>query len=276
MTEATAAPTGDNGGAAGGATQGAGAAASEQQVWYSGLDEQTQAYVQNKGWNSPTDLLNSYRNLEKFAGGSKNLIELPGVDQGDEAWNAVYDRLGRPASPDEYGIEAPEWADPNMTDWFKQTAHELGLTDRQAKTLYEAYNGMVQEQMDAMEMQARESAEKEIEGLEREWGKAFNAQIDMGKRAVAALGFNEEQLASYESKLGTAEMLKLFATLGSKMGEDTFEGGERTGGSFGVTPAQAQQQIAELKMDKQFMDNYLSGNPEAVSKMQRLMEQAYG
>ena len=28
-------------------------------------------------------------------------------------------------------------------------------------------------------------------------------------------------------------------------------------------------------MDKQFMDNYLKGNPDAVSKMRRLMEQAH-
>lgn len=276
MENATAAPTGDNGGAAGGATEGAGVAAGEQQVWYSGLDEQTQAFVQNKGWESPTDLLNSYRNLEKFAGGSKNLVELPGVDQGDEAWGPVYDRLGRPESPDKYGIEPPEGADPGLTDWFKQTAHQLGLSDRQASKLYEAYNGMAQEQQQAMQAQMAEQSEKDIDGLKREWGQAFNTQIDMGKRAVAALGFDEQKLSEYESKLGTAEMLKLFATLGSKMGEDTFEGGERTGGSFGTTPAQAQAQLSELKMDKQFMDNYLSGNPDAVSKMKRLMEQAYG
>ena len=72
-------------------------------------------------------------------------------------------------------------------------------------------------------------------------------------------------------------MLKLFAILGSKMGEDTFEGGERTGsGGFGVTPAAARQQIADLKTDKQFMEAYLSGSKEHVAKMQRLMEAANG
>ena len=116
------------------------------------------------------------------------------------------------------------------------------------------------------------------EGLVRlihhEWGQAFDQQIGAGRRAVAALGLDAGKLAAYEEKLGTAEMLKLFATLGSKMGEDTFAG-ERGEGGFGTTPAQAKAQIADLKLDKGFMDKYLSGDKDAVSKMSRLMEAAY-
>ena len=69
-------------------------------------------------------------------------------------------------------------------------------------------------------------------------------------------------------------MLRLFATLGSKMGEDSFAG-ERGEGGFGVTPAAAKQQIADLKLDKGFMDKYLSGDRDAVDKMRRLMEAAH-
>jgi len=274
MTEATAALTGDNGGAAPSAPSGN---AGTQGPWYSGYDEQTQAFIQNKGWNDPADLLTSYRNLEKFAGGSKNLLELPGEDAEPSAWDAVFNKLGRPESPDKYGIQPPEGANETLVEWFKQTSHELGLTERQAKTFFEKYVGLESEFMQQNEAQMREASEKAIDSLKREWGQGFNAQIDAGKRAVAALGFNEEQLSAYESKLGTAEMLKLFATLGSKMGEDTFEGGERSSNSsFGLTPAMAQQQIADLKMDSQFMEKYMSGAPDAINKMKRLMEQAYG
>ena len=60
------------------------------------------------------------------------------------------------------------------------------------------------------------------------------------------------------------------------MGEPSFEGGERTNTTgFGLTPAAAQQQIADLRSDKQFMDAYMSGSREHVAKMQRLMEAAY-
>ena len=57
-------------------------------------------------------------------------------------------------------------------------------------------------------------------------------------------------------------------------GEDTFAG-ERGEGGFGTTPAQAKAQIADLKLDKAFMDKYLSGDKDAVGKMSRLMEAAY-
>jgi hypothetical protein len=132
-------------------------------------------------------------------------------------------------------------------------------------------SGAMQEKLQAQKAQ---EAETELKALKGEWGQAYDQMVGAGRRAVQALGLDAARLSAYEEKLGTGEMLKLFATLGSKMGEDSFEGG-RSDAGFGVTPAQARQEIADLKMDKQFMDNYLKGNPDAVSKMRRLMEQAH-
>jgi hypothetical protein len=275
MSEATAALSGDNGGTDAGAT-GAGSTAAPA-AWNAGFDEDTSAYVTSKGWQSPNDLLTSYRNLEKFAGGSKNLLELPGVDADPSAWDAVYNKLGRPASPDKYGLEVPEGGNPELVNWFSNTAHKLGLTDKQAKALYTEWNGMTGSMQEQMMQQMAQQSEKAINDLKSEWGQGFDKMIDSGKRAVRALGLDEGKLSEYESKLGTADMLKLFATLGQKMGEDSFEGGERSGsGAFGLTPALAKQQIADLKMDKQFMSEYIGGNPDAVNKMKRLMEAAHG
>jgi len=278
MSEATAALLSDNGGGQGAAAPNAAAPASAPaSAWYGQADEATVAYITNKGWDNPAKAIESYRNLEKFAGGSKSLVELPGPDADESKLGEFYNRLGRPESPDKYGITPPEGADPALTDWFKQTAHKHGLTDKQASALFSEWNGKVGEMSQAMEQEVAQRSEQEITALKKEWGQAYDKQIDMGKRAVAALGMKQEQLAAYEAKLGTGEMLKLFAILGSKMGEDTFEGGERTGsGGFGVTPAAARQQIADLKTDKQFMEAYLSGSKEHVAKMQRLMEAANG
>lgn len=275
MSEATAALMGDNGGAD---PQGAAPTGSPAQEtsWNAGFDEDTNAFIQNKGWKSPADILSSYRNLEKFAGGSKNLLELPGADADEEALNNFYNKLGRPESPDKYGIQPPEGADNDLVEWFKSAAHKTGLSDKQATSLFDAWNTMSGERLQAMESMQREESEKAITDLKKEWGQAYNQQIDAGKRAVAALGYDENSLNALESKMGTADMLRLFATLGSKMGEDNFVSSERSGQSFGVTPAAAKQQIADLKMDKNFMDQYLKGNPDAISKMKRLMEAVHG
>lgn len=273
---ATAALLGDNGGGASGAAAPA-APATQSNVWSASFDEETAAYVQNKGWQSPTDLLSSYRNLEKYAGGSKNLLELPGPDADQAKLDEFYNRLGRPADPGQYGIESPEGGDADLLNWFTKTAYANGLTSKQAQSLFQQWNEMAASKMEAMQQSAMENSERAIGELKREWGQAYDKQIDMGRRAVAALGLDQQRLTEYENKLGTGEMLKLFATLGSKMGEPSFEDGGRSNstGGFGVTPAQAQQQLADLKMDKQFMGEYMRGNPEAVNKMKRLMEAAY-
>ena len=279
MSDSAAALLGDNGAATppGGAPPAPPSAppSGGSAPWYGQVDEATSAYITNKGWDNPVKAIESYRNLEKFAGGSKSLVEVPGPDADDAKYAEFFNRLGRPETPDKYDFKMPEGGDPALADWFRQTAHKHGLTAKQAGQLFNDWNAMSGERMGAMEAESRQQSEKSIADLKKEWGQGFDKQIDMGKRAVAALGFDEPTLSAYEAKLGTADMLKLFAKLGSKMGEDSFEDGNRGGGAgFGTTPAEAKQQIADLKMDKQFMDNYMKGNPDAINKMKRLMESA--
>ena len=247
---------------------------SSNSVWTAAFDEDTNAYVSNKGWKEPSDLLMSYRNLEKFAGGAKNLLELPPEDASPEALEAFYTKLGRPADPNEYGLKAPDGGDPAMVEWFKGTAHKLGLSAKQAQSLFTEFNGMSGSMQEKLQTQMAQESEKAIGTLKQEWGQAYDQMIGAGRRAATALGYDAGRLSAIEDKLGTAEMLRLFATLGSKMGEDSFAG-ERSEGGFGTTPAAAKQQLADLRLDKGFMDKYLAGDRDAVSKFQRLMEAAH-
>ena len=275
MPDTAAALLGDNGAPAAPA---AGVAPTAQpsanSVWTAAFDEDTNAYVSNKGWKEPQDLLMSYRNLEKFAGGAKNLLELPPENATPEQLDAFYSKLGRPADPNEYGLKAPDGGDPAMVEWFKGTAHKLGLSAKQAQSLFTEFNGMSGSMQEKLQSQMAQDSEKAIGTLKQEWGQAYDQMIGAGRRAATALGYDAGRLSAIEDKLGTAEMLRLFATLGSKMGEDSFAG-ERSEGGFGTTPAAAKQQIADLKLDKGFMDKYLSGDKDAVGKLQRLMEAAH-
>jgi hypothetical protein len=272
METGTAALSGDNGASNASANEG------QASAWNAGFDEDTNAYVDNKGWGGVEDVLSSYKNLEKFQGGAKNLIEMPGVDASDDDRSSFFNKLGRPETADQYSSELPEGGDSDFFNWFRDTAHAQGMTDSQASGLLTAYEEMNASRMEAYETGQREASEKAIGDLQKEWGQGYDAQMDMGKRAVAALGYDEQSLTDLEGKMGTSEMLKLFANLGSKMGEDSFEDGSRgsSNGSFGLTPATARQQMSDLKLDKSFMGEYLGGNPDAVSKMKRLMEAAHG
>ena len=275
MTDAAAALSGDNGGADTGAAATT-TTGTQATPWNAGFDEDTQAYVGVKGWQSPADLLTSYRNLEKFAGGSKALVELPGEDADPQKINEFYAKLGRPDSPDKYDLKMPADADPKVTEFYKTLAHKHGLSAKQAVGLYGEWNEFVTGLGQQSEAEMQATSEREVLDVKKEWGQAFEQNLDAGRRAAAALGYDQAKLDAMEAKLGTAETLRLFATLGSKMGEDSFAGGEREGSSFALSPATAKQQIADLKMDNQFMAKYLNGDKDAIAKMTRLMGAAHG
>jgi len=247
-------------------------------AWTEGLNlgEDTLGYIKNKGWESPADLLTSYRSLEKYQMKSPDIIELPGVDADEDAMNQFYDRLGRPSDPSQYGFEAPENADPELMDWFGNTAHRYGLSEKQAKGLFNEWNEMTGAKMENLQHEMKVQGENDINNLKKEWGGDYDKMVNAGRLAANGLGYGEEQLSSLEEKMGTGEMLKLFATLGSKMGEDSFATGNESGSGFGTSPSQAKAQMDELRTDSQFMDAYMSGDKAAVAKMQKLMEIAHG
>ena len=274
MSDSAAALLGDNGGAADGGAANNGAA--DANAWNAGFDETTNEYINGKGWKGTGDVIESYRNLEKFAGGSKKLVELPGVDADADAMSAFYGKLGRPDDAAGYGLELPDGGDQNMMDWYTKTAHENGLTSTQAKAMFDSWNEMSGGVQAANEEQIAAQSAQEIKGLEKEWGKEYENNINAAQRAAKMLGYDEQGLTEIEGRLGTGEMLKLFAKFGNGMGEDSFASGDGGGdGGFGLTPARAQQQIADLKADQNFMNAYLSGDKDAIARMQRLNEAAY-
>lgn len=250
--------------------------ATESASWTTGLNEDSLAYVQNKGWDSPDKMLQSYRNLEKFAGGAKNLVEIPGIDADETAMGAFYDRLGRPASASEYGLQLPEGGDQDLMDWFGETSHRYGLSQKQVQGLFKEWNDMSMSRLENFQNEQRVQSETDVANLKREWGANYDSMINAGQLAASNLGYDQASLAELEGQMGTANLLKLFATLGSKMGEDSFVTGNERNGGFGTSPAQAKAQIGELRSDKQFMDAYMSGDKSAIAKMQTLMEKAYG
>lgn len=286
MSEATAALTGateasssDNGSTNGGAIDTSTnnvADVNAGSSWKEGFDEETSAYVTNKGWEGPDSMLESYRNLEKLAGGNKNILEMPGVDATDEQMSDFYNRLGRPETAADYSFDLPEGGDGDMLDWFKTTAHKHGLSDNQAKDLFADYEAMAGDRVENATNDLRQQSETDISDLQKEWGRDYEKNVDSGKRAVNALGYDEQSLSSLENKMGTSEMLKLFSQIGSKMGEDAFVDGDSDGSGFGGSPAAARQQLADLRLDKSFMDKYMSGDKDAINKFTRLMEKTHG
>lgn len=264
---------GGDAGAGEGATQ---QAASNQGSWHETLPEEMRGIVENKGWQSPQDAVQSYANLEKMLGADKagRGLVMPKEDAGQEEWSQFYDRLGRPQSPDEYQLPVPENDTGEFASAAKAKFHELGITAKQAEQLAEWWNGQSSEMQQQQIAQTEQQAEQQMEQLKKEWGQTYDENIEAARRASRQFGLGEETLSKIEGALGTGEMLKMFANIGKGLGEDAFVDNQKSS-SFGMSPEAARVRLNQLKNDPDWSSKYLQGNADAKAEMERLMQAAY-
>ncbi len=156
-------------------------------------------------------------------------IPLPGKDAKPEEWEAVYTKLGRPATPEEYGLTAPDGADESFVKVVAPLLHKAGLTAAQAKVMNEGWNKMqvdAQAQLAAQAEAAAAAAESknkaEEAALTQEWGAANTENMEFAKRAVTQFFPKENAgdiIGAIESKIGYAATIKLMHSIGKGLGE---------------------------------------------------------
>lgn len=253
------------------------------QAWYEGHNFAPEdiGFIQNKGWDDPVKPIQAYKNLEKFHGvPADQLIKLPKNFEDPGALDPVYDRLGRPASPDKYEIKLPEGVkvDEGRLKAAREVGHKLGLNTKQMQALAEFDANYMGEAMKAFEAERTQKMEADLKGLEKEWGTHFEERAELGRRFVRnslPAGIDKEAtLSAIENAIGTALTLKLFANAGEKtMREHNVpdSSGDRP---FGYTREQAaadkKSLMDELKADKTRLDNYNKGIGPDVEKMKRI------
>lgn len=261
------------------AAGGQGAGNSGESPWYSGIaDEGLRGYAQIKGWQDMGQAVESYRNLEKLHGvGPDKLLRLPDKDDDAEGWGKVWDRLGRPAKPEDYKLPTPDGDGGEFAKTAAGWFHEAGVPARQAGKLAEKWNAWQGEQMQAAQQRAEQQAQADIEALKKEWAQGFDTQIALGRRAQREFGVDEGTLTKIEGAMGTGAMLKFFATLGSKLAEAPLIGAEPGSATppFKLTPEGARAKIAELTTNEEWSARYIGGDRAAFAEMQRLMALAY-
>ncbi len=239
--------------------------------WTSELNEEQRSLLETKGWKGPGAVLESYRHLEKLVGRDK--IAIPKAGDG-EAWNAVYDRLGRPESAEGYEIAVPEGVqrDEAFEEQMRGLFHSAGLTKAQVAKLSEGWHGYLGGENARSEQGRIERAEREDEALRSEWGGAFDRNMEQARRAARSFG-DAETIDGLEEAVGRAAVFKMFARIGSAMAEDNLEG--EASESFSQ-PGSVRSQIVSLKADPAFREAWLEhshpGHQQAVARMAALTE----
>jgi len=196
-------------------------------------------------------LAKSYINATRMIGQDK--VAVPNNNSTDDQWNEVYNKLGRPESPDKYKLEVKSDVvplDDGAIKSFAENAHKLGLNNKQAQGILEFYK----ESMEGSIQQSRvdtETAQANTEAqLRKEWGRAFDDNIKKAG-AVAKANMNP-QILDMELKDGTRlgdhpEVIKGFANIANLLSEDKLVGTESENVSQGVD---YQSEISKIVNDR--------------------------
>lgn len=253
--------------------------ASQQQAstWTEGFNDDLKNYVQTKGFQNPQAAVEAFRGLEKLRGvPQERLLKLPETAE-DIAWNDVYSKLGKPDSPDGYGLQAGEGSDGAFANWAKDTFHKANLTTQQAHNIINAFSDYMNgKSVDKQEAYKTEVANQEI-ALKKDWGSAYHQNIAAAQRTAQTFQIPGEAIDALEQAVGFDGTMKLLHKIGEGLGEARFVSGESSKG-FGdtiLTPDAAKAKISELKGDPEFVKKYTSNDPTAKKKMSDLHRMAY-
>lgn len=244
--------------------------------WFDGFQSpEVKDWVATKGWKSPEAAAQSAWNLERFMGADKagRGIVWPKDESDVDGWNNVYNKLGRPETPDGYGLTAPEGADDSFVKSITPVMHKYGISKTQAAGLAEAYSQYAAQQGEALEAQWVDESSKQFASLQKEWGQDFEKNAEMAKRALKYAGLTEEQGMALEKALGVDTANKMLAFYGSNYVEHASPGNFNTGGA---SAASAKARIKELINDLDFGKRLANGDSAAQSEWNKLHTIASG
>lgn len=150
------------------------------------------------------------------------------AEPAEPAAPAVDPKMVVPESPDGYTLPVPEGEDGAFAKTAAAWFHEAGIPPAQAEKLAAKWNEFAAAQNKtrvdseaAAEAQAEARFKEEDAGLRKEWGDKYDANIELGKRAFREFGFTPDIVDAVEDKVGPAQLFKIFAKIGSGLGEDT-------------------------------------------------------
>mgnify|MGYP004455044281 CR=1 FL=1 len=221
--------------------------------WRSMIPEEIRDHKSLAHFTDVGAMAKSLVNAQSMIGADK--VAIPGKHATDEDWGEVWRKLGRPDTPDGYELvnEMPEGIEQNddMLNWFRATAHEIGMTPTQAQKMLGRYNQFLGTQMGTDEGQIEQLRETTEIELKKEYGAAFADRVSNGNAVMQEFGgegLTELQLADGRLLGDHPDIIKLMVNVGefinSKIGEDVLAGTKSSGG---LAPDDARAKLEEIR-----------------------------
>lgn len=179
------------------------------------LSDDERKFIENKGWKSPLDALQSYHAMEKSFG---SRFSIPKADD-VEAWKKLDVQLGRPETIEGYKLEVNDNDKPYIDD-FKKAALDAGLRPNQLSHIYDWYKSHGDKMTEAFNQQV----DKDKEEIRTLWGNDYSKNEELMKRGFRMTELSGTQLENIEFSIGTKAFMQLGKKLGDFISEDNVRG----------------------------------------------------
>jgi hypothetical protein len=200
-------------------------------------------------------------------------IKVPGEGAKPEEVAEFRKAIGVPEDAKGYAVTAPKDEAGNdlpLNDDMIGRMAESALKHGAPKAVFEGLIAdFIQAQMDetaTFDTEQQRIANETVKA----WGAERDAKLAAIDNAARALGLDRTKMVSLRNALGADFALNMMAKLGEGMAEDVMLTGGK--GRFGVTGAEAKQEIARLKADPDFQKKLYAGDPSATARWNRLNE----
>lgn len=245
--------------------------------WYKGADTETLGYIQNRGLDKKPvnevvfEAIKAHRSAEAKLGiPADQILRMPKDASDEQGFKSLYEKLGVPAKAEDYDmkpvIEAGASAD--YAAFIQKTALERHMSKADGEAFARDLVKFAGEKAKADEADTAAKISLERDGLKKDWGFNFTANLAIARSAAQKLGIPAEAIAALENVAGYRATMGALQKIGVAIGEAKFVTSEVTGGI--LTKEGAVSRKAELMRDTAWSAKYLNGDTAAVREMTNL------
>lgn len=156
----------------------------------------------------------------------REMPHLDGVSDLDGFINRISELGKGPDIPEKYEVNVPDSLimDDELMGNFQIVAKDAGLTQPQAQKIADLWHATIEKSL----VERRGEADKSMKALQSDWGKDYDKNVALAKKAVNHFG--DKELVDYLNATGMGnhtKLIKLFKEVGKAISEDSMIGIEQ-------------------------------------------------
>ena len=283
----TGTSSGDEGNAGneGGSGSNGGAGGQNEAQWYDALPEGMRDHADVTRYKSVEALAQGHIHANKLLGAKSSGINVPAPDAPTEDWDKFYESIGRPESPDKYGLspiigegdeqyELPE-------DWvteFAAEAHKHGMTAKQTQDMFSWFFENARESNKKVMSELAERSASVTASLQKEWGDEYKSKMTRVGSLISKFA-DEDAKSALQGAVGNSpEFMRMMANIADSLSEDSIDTGEGKGDIGGLSPNAARSKLSAIMSDSKhpYYDGAHAGHQAAVEEVTLLNRAIYG